>query len=320
MIENRKVIACYIRLSDEDEESEKGFKDESNSVSVQRQLIRSYIEGDPDFKGYSIKEYVDDGYIGTNFRRPQYKQLMEDAKRGDIGVIIVKDLSRLGRDHLDTGDLLERIFPLLQIRFISVNDRYDSADCKGMTGGLNVALRNVMNAMYSRDLSGKVQSAMTTRAKNGQYIAAITPFGYVKDPEDKHHLIIDEEAAVVVRRIFALAAEGNTKGWIAKYLNDEGVDTPGVYFEKKGMKRRGNRNVEKPMWTTTTISDMLKNEVYIGSVCWHKGSNNLDTGKKQVRNKREEWIITPNAHEAIKCLSWQMKKLLRDGRKHQSRV
>ena len=133
---------------------------------------------------------------------------MEDAKRGNIGVVVVKDFFRLGRDHLETGNLLERIFPMLQIRFISVNDGYDSADCDGMTGGLNVALKNVMNAMYSRDLSGKVRTAMTTRAKNGQYIAAMTPYGYVKDPEDKHHLVVDEEAASVVRRIFTLAAEG----------------------------------------------------------------------------------------------------------------
>ena len=299
MIENKKVIACYIRLSDEDEDSEKGYKDESNSVSAQRQLINSYIGNEPEFKDFGIKEYVDDGYTGTNFRRPGYENLMEDAKRGDIGVIIVKDFSRLGRDHLETGNLLERIFPMLQIRFISVNDGYDSADNDGMTGGLNVALKNVMNSMYSRDLSGKVQTAMTTRAKNGQYIAAMTPYGYVKDPEDKHHLLVDEDVAEVVRMIFELASEGKAKGWIAKYLNDEGIPTPGEYFAGKGMKRRGSRNIEKPRWTTTTISDMLRNEVYIGNICWHKRSQNLTTGKKAVKNSREDWIVTENAHEAI---------------------
>ncbi len=122
MIANKKVVACYIRLSDEDEESAKGRKDESNSVSGQRQIIRNFIGSDILLQGYDIKEYVDDGYTGTNFRRPGYENLMDDAKRGDVGVIIVKDFSRLGRDYLETGNLLERIFPLLQIRFISVND------------------------------------------------------------------------------------------------------------------------------------------------------------------------------------------------------
>lgn len=299
MIVNKKVVACYIRLSDEDEESEKGFKDESNSVTAQRQLINEYIENESDFKDYDIKEYVDDGYTGTNFKRPSYENLMEDAKRGDIGVVVVKDFSRLGRDHLETGNLLERIFPMLQIRFISVNDGYDSADCDGMTGGLNVALKNVMNAMYSRDLSGKVRTAMTTRAKNGQYIAAMTPYGYVKDPEDKHHLVVDEEAASVVRRIFTLAAEGYTKGWIASYLNDEGIPTPGEHLAIIGVRPNGRRNTENPRWTTTTISDMLHNEVYIGNVCWHKSDVNLNTGKKKVNNSREDWIVTENAHEAI---------------------
>ena len=299
MIENKKAIACYIRLSDEDEESAKGRKEESNSVSGQRQIIRSFIRSDIMLRDYEIKEYVDDGFTGTNFRRPGYESLMEDAKRGDVGVIIVKDFSRLGRDYLETGNLLERIFPLMQIRFISVNDHYDSDDFKGTTGGLNVALKNVLNNMYSRDLSNKVTAAMTTRAKAGQYMASMVAYGYKKDPEDKHHLVIDEEAASVVRRIFDLAAEGYGKGWIAKYLNDEGVISPGEYMAEKGIRRNGRRNAEKPRWTTTTISDMLKNEVYIGKLCWNKSNINLLTGKKVVKNRREEWIVTENAHEAV---------------------
>lgn len=211
----------------------------------------------------------------------------------------MKDFSRLGSDHLEIGNLLEWIFPMLQIRFISVNDSYDSVDNGGMTGGLIVALKNVMNSMYSRDLSGKVQTAMTTRAKKGQYIAAMTAYGYIKDLENKHHLLVDDDVAEVVCMIFELAAEGKTKGWIAKYMNDEGIPTPGEYSAKKGMKRRDSRNVENPMWTTTTISDILKIEVYIGKICWHKRSQNLTTGKKTVKNGREDWIVTEYAHEAI---------------------
>ena len=141
MIEDKKVIGCYIRLSEDDDDTARGLKDESNSVSVQRQLIQMYIDKECGFRDYGIKEYVDDGYTGTTFTRPGFEQMMEDAKKGEIGTIIVKDFSRLGRDHLETGNLLERIFPILGIRFISVNDAFDSADCNGMTGGLNVALK-----------------------------------------------------------------------------------------------------------------------------------------------------------------------------------
>ena len=299
MIENKKVIACYIRLSEDDEDTAKGIKDESNSVTAQRNLIRGYIKRESDFEGYGVLEYVDDGYTGTTFTRPGYERLMEDAKGGNISVIIVKDFSRLGRDYLETGNLLERIFPLLQIRFISVNDNYDSADCNGMTGGLTVALKNVMNAMYSKDLSGKVRSAMTTRAKNGQYVAAKVAYGYVKDSEDIHHLLIDDEAADNVRLIFNFAAEGKNKHWICGYLNTNGIPTPSEYMISKGLKPTMRRNAKQPRWTMTTISDMLRNQIYIGNTCWNKSVQNIGTGKKNVKNSRDEWIIVEGTHDAI---------------------
>mgnify|MGYP002624514270 FL=1 len=299
MIVNEKVIACYIRLSEDDEDTAKGLKDESNSVTAQRNLIRGYIFRDAELKGYPVREYVDDGYTGTTFTRPGYEKLMDDAKRGEVSIIIVKDLSRLGRDHLETGNLLERIFPLLGIRFISVNDNYDSADCTGMTGGLTVALKNVMNAMYSRDLSGKVRSAMTTRAKSGQYMAAKVPYGYRKDPEDVHHLLVDDEAAEVVRMIFDFAADGKNKHWICGYLNANGIPTPSEYLIAKGGKPSVHRNSKNPRWTLTTIGDMLKNQVYIGNTCWNKSVQNISTGKKNVKNSRDEWIVIENTHEAV---------------------
>ena len=299
MIENKKVIACYIRLSEDDEETTKGIKDESNSVTSQRNLLRSYIGRDSDFEGYGISEYVDDGFTGTTFTRPGFERMIEDAKRGDIGIIIVKDFSRLGRDHLETGNLLERIFPLLGIRFISVNDCYDSADCNGMTGGLTVALKNVMNAMYSRDLSGKVMSAMETRVKNGQYVAARVPFGYRKDPDDIHHLIIDEEAADIVRQIFGFAADGKGKNWIKGYLNSNGIPTPSEYMVAHGLSAKNNRNREHPMWTVTTIGDIIRNQTYIGNTCWNKSRQNISTGRKNVKNKRDDWTVIEGTHEPI---------------------
>ena len=178
-MENKKM-AVYIRLSDEDENVDGIIKEESNSVAAQRILIRDYIQRNG-LTGETA-EYVDDGYSGTNFLRPSFQRMMDDAKSGEISCIIVKDFSRFGRDHLETGNYLERIFPLLGIHFISVNDQFDSEDCEGMTGGMSVALKNIINSMYSRDLSNKVKSAMGTRASRGEYMGALVPYGYIKNP------------------------------------------------------------------------------------------------------------------------------------------
>ncbi|MDE7253728.1 MAG: recombinase family protein, partial [Acetatifactor sp.] len=212
-------------LSDEDNNVDGIVKAESNSVAAQRILIRDYIQRNRLSDPVDILEYVDDGFSGTNFQRPAFKRMMEDAKKGKISCIIVKDFSRFGRDHLETGNYLERIFPLLGIRFISVNDQFDSEDCMGMTGGMSVALKNIINSMYSRDLSKKVRSATATRIARGEYMGALVPYGYIKNPENVHQLIPDEEAAGVVRLIFTMAAEGKKKPEIARYLNGQGIPT-----------------------------------------------------------------------------------------------
>ncbi|WP_286081493.1 recombinase family protein, partial [Parablautia intestinalis] len=201
-----KKTAMYIRLSDEDNNVDGIVKAESNSVAAQRILIRDYMQRNNLPVPADALEYVDDGFSGTNFQRPAFRRMMDDAKSGKIGCIIVKDFSRFGRDHLETGNYLERIFPLLGIRFISVNDQFDSEDCMGMTGGMSVALKNIINSMYSRDLSKKVKSAMGTRAARGEYMGAFAPYGYLKNPENVHQLIPDKEAAEVVRMIFTMAA------------------------------------------------------------------------------------------------------------------
>lgn len=190
---DKVVIAMYLRLSNED--INKAKSEESNSISAQRVLLTRHIEVLMQGQAYSIVEFCDDGYTGTDFNRPGFQAMIEAARSGKIGMIIVKDFSRFGRDYLEVGRYLEYIFPILQIRFVSVNDNCDSSDKLGATGGMSVALKNIVYAMYSADMSKKVRSARNTRVRNGEYVAQFAPYGYMKDPKDKHKLLIDEDAA-----------------------------------------------------------------------------------------------------------------------------
>lgn len=294
-----KRTAIYIRLSDEDNNVDGIIKAESNSVAAQRLLIRDYMQRNNLSAPMEALEYVDDGFSGTNFQRPAFRKMMDDAKCGKINCIIVKDFSRFGRDHLETGNYLERIFPLLGIRFISVNDQFDSEDCMGMTGGMSVALKNIINSMYSRDLSKKVKSAMETRAARGEYMGALVPYGYVKNPENVHQLIPDEEAAEVVRMIFTMAAEGKKKPEIARFLNEQGTPTCMEHFQAMGLKRKSHREKAKKLWTITTIGDMLKNEVYLGKTIWNKTKQAAVGSKRQIKNDRSEWTIIEGTHEPL---------------------
>ena len=204
----REVLALYMRLSDEDDNMPKGA--ESNSISHQRQLMMEYVSGHPDLQGYRIAEFVDDGYSGADFTRPNFQKMMDMVKAGSIGVIITKDYSRLGRDYLEVGNYMECIFPLMQVRYISVNDGYDSRESFGSTGGMDVVLKNIVNAMYCRDASRKVRSAKKILAQQGKYIAAFAPFGYRKSAADKHVLEPDPDAAPLVRLIFRMTQKGKS--------------------------------------------------------------------------------------------------------------
>lgn len=296
----KQCIAKYIRLSSEDADVDGKAKGESNSVTAQRKLITGFLLSQKEFAGIPAAEYVDDGYSGTNFQRPGFQRMMEDAKAGRVSVIVVKDFSRFGRDHLEVGNYLEKILPLLGVRLISVNDGFDSANCAGVTGGMSVALKNMLNAMYSRDLSKKVRSAMTTHAVNGEYMPAHPKYGYRKDPADRHHLVIDPEAAEVVRLVFTMAAEGKNKNQIAKYLNENHVPTCQEHMHKEGIKVHVSIQKEKKLWSVTTIGDMLQNEVYLGKTIWnirrvlHDGDRT-----KLVKNAREDWVVVDGTHEPI---------------------
>ena len=289
--------AIYVRLSKEDGDVSGTAKAESNSISDQKNLIKDFLEDKEDI--IVVSERVNDGYSGSNFQRQAFGRMMEDAKKGRINCIIVKDFSRFGRDHLETGNYLERIFPLLGIRFISVNDQFDSEDCMGMTGGMSVALKNIINAMYSKDLSKKVRSATATRVVRGEYVGALVPYGYIKNPENVHQLIPDEEAAKVVRLIFTMAAEGKKKPEIARYLNGQGIPTCMEHFQAIGLKRKSHREKEKKMWTVTTIGDIIKNEVFLGRTVWNKTRQEAVGSKRQIKNDRSEWLIIEGTHEPL---------------------
>ena len=277
-----ECIAVYIRLSSEDNDVDGSIKAESNSVSAQRMLINEFIKKQDEFTNCPVVEYVDDGYSGTNFNRPGFQRMVEDAKAGRIKSIVIKDFSRFGRDYLEVGNYLEKILPVLGIRIISINDGFDSINSSGFTGGMSVALKNMLNAMYSRDLSRKVRSAMKTHAKNGEYMPAFPKYGYIKDPEDKHHLVIDPEAAEIVKLIFTMAADGRTKGQIAKHLNETHVLTCREYMCRKGLKMHRENEKEKKLWSVVENA----HEPIISDELFRKANEKAFTNQKRVLTKR----------------------------------
>jgi DNA invertase Pin-like site-specific DNA recombinase len=283
----------------EDEDVALNRKEESNSVSSQRNLLESFISNHPELNKVEVKEYCDDGFTGTKFERPGYMKLMEDVRAEKISCIVVKDLSRLGRDYIEVGSLLEQILPLYQVRVIAVNDNYDSDTYEGSTGGMNVAFKNLIYMLYSRDLSNKVSSAMHTRIMNKENISGQLRYGYVKDPDDKHKILIDPEAAEVVKLIFELTAQGMRKTDVANYLNSKGIDTPSAYKKRKGSKNYFHSVEVKSLWSTSSIRDILNDEVYLGKLIWNKTKKRVGNTNTSSYVPKDEWIIIDNCHEPI---------------------
>ena len=296
---SEKKTAIYIRLSSEDGNVDGCSKYESDSVSAQRILLRTFVLHDLGVSEQGICEYVDDGVSGTHFQRAGFQKLQEDMKSGLIECVVVKDFSRFGRDYLEVGFFIEYIFPLLQIRFISVNDGYDSQANSGMTGGMNVALKNLINNMYSLDLSKKITSAMKTRTQNGTRLPVKARFGYQKAKDGK--LVIDPEAAEIVRDIFEMAADGESFAEITRKLNANKVPTIDEYFLQKGrgMNFRQFDTIRKKMWSPTSVISIIRDELYLGVRIWGKTRNSMHTGHKSVLNDESEWVRIENSHEAI---------------------
>ena len=211
------ILALYLRLSKEDGD----MIDESNSITNQRLILRKFVEQRQEFEGFEIKEYIDDGFSGKNFERMGVQELLEDVKSGKVFVIIVKDFSRFGRNHIEVGNYIEKIFPLLDVRFIAVNNSFDSKDYKGTTPDMDVAFENLMYDYFSEENSVKIRNDLMGRRKRGKYLATFAAFGYKKSPSDHNRIVIDEEAAAIVRMIFEKYAECGIKAEVARFLNQK---------------------------------------------------------------------------------------------------
>lgn len=296
-----KTLAFYIRLSMEDGDL-KGSADkkESNSITNQRKLLMNYYESHPDLKKYQIIEFCDDGFSGTNFDRPQFTRMIEMLRNREIDTVMVKDLSRFGRDHLEVGGYLELLFPLFGTRFISVNDNFDTNDYVGTTGGLELAIRNLVNGMYSKDLSLKIRSANQARRKQGFYHSCGHAFyGYQLDPIDKRKLIVDENVRQVVVRIFDLCIAGQSTKSIAQHLNDQKIPSPRQYKLQNGMFYNGRVVDGESIWLASTIRKILSDERYTGKMISNtREMVGIRTNKSRAL-PREQWIVVENTHEAI---------------------
>ncbi len=287
----RYRIALYMRLSKEDEFSHV----ESNSITMQRMLLQSYVQ--KHFPDADVTEFADDGYSGTNFERPGVQELLEQVKDLRINCIIVKDLSRFARDYIELGSYLEQIFPFLGIRFISVNDGYDSADYKGSVADLDVNFKNLLNDIYSKDLSVKVKSSLRSIRERGNFVGTEAPFGYRKDPDDRHRLLVAEDEAEVVRRIFSMYEDGMSSLQIARTLNAESVKTPSQTRVEKGLRTFKPANGIY-LWQYSVILKILKNRTYRGDLVQGTRECRTVRGKKKTVDP-EHWIITENHHEPI---------------------
>lgn len=293
------TIAVYIRLSVEDLNlAASGGKRESLSVSNQRNYIFHFLERHKELADAVVQEFVDDGYSGTNFDRPEMQRLLSLCRRGEINCIVVKDLSRFGRNYLEVGDYLEQLFPFLGIRFISINDGFDSKDYVGQTAGMDIAFRNFIYEMYSKDLSRKIKSNVEVCMKRGEYHAGWIVYGYRKAAEGKG-IVIDEEAAKVVYRIFLEMAAGKDAKTLSKELNEEGVPTRLSYKQTKGEQQNRHYAAAVWNWNRDKIYSIVHNEIYQGDMIYRKASRPYMGKQGKVSQPREKRIVIENHHEGI---------------------
>ena len=283
-------VGGYARLSIED-----SGKPSTDTIETQRNLIESYISSQPDLQLYRL--YCDNGFSGTNFDRPAFEQMMEEVRTGKIDCIVVKDLSRFGRNYLETGNYLERIFPVLDIRFISINDNFDTLTAERSSEGYIIPLKNIINAVYSRDISRKVSSAFLIKRQNGEFIGSFAPYGYWKCTDNPHRFEPNEETAPVVRDIFQWRSEGISCQQIARKLEGMGIPSPYRYLYLRGcVKAERYKNAR---WQQQTVKAILTNETYLGHLVQGCKRSNICEGIKQKHIPKSEWIIVRNTHESL---------------------
>lgn len=282
--------AAYVRLSMEDSGKIDGY-----SLQNQKDLLISFINEHSDLHLY--KMYVDNGYTGTKFERPAFDEMMQDMKSGLINCIVVKDLSRLGRNYLEAGNYLEQIFPFFKVRFISITDGYDSISPDFTDEALIIPLKNIINEGYAKDISVKVSSAIATRKRQGKFMGKVPLYGYLKDPDDKNHLVIDPEASLIVQRVFQMKLEGVSLGLIAKQMNEEGVPCPSKYFVLKGFSKE--TKYLNSFWDRNTAKRMLTNRMYLGCIVYGKSVRSFAKGIKEHTVPEENWKIVEGTHEPL---------------------
>jgi len=300
-IVNKKIwsVALYIRLSQEDEDNGKE-KQESNSVTSQKTLLNEFVEEHDDLIVYDT--YVDDGFTGTDFNRPSFQRLLEDMRNENINCVIVKDLSRLGRNYIEVGNYIEQVFPLFNIRFIAINDFVDSFKNPASTNTILVPFKNLINDEYCRDTSIKIRTSLNGKKKKGKFIGAFPSYGYIKDPKDKHKLIIDKSVVNIIKNIFDWNVnEGLGKIAICHRLNDLGVLNPTGHKKLELGQNYNNYGIQDNTytWTPSTVRNILNNEVYIGNTVQGKRKTKSYKVHKVEQVPKEEWVRVENTHEAI---------------------
>lgn len=300
------LAAMYLRLSrDDNTSSDRDTAGQgnmtglgSNSIKSQRELIRAFIHEQPDIELYDI--YVDDGFSGSNFERPEFKRMMGDVQAGRVNCIIVKDLSRFGRDYIESGRYIQKIFPALGVRFIALTDHYDSFCADAGESEIILPVKNFINDSYCRDISTKVKSQLVVKRKAGECTSAFAVYGYQKSERDKSQLVIDDYASEIVRGIYEWKILGMSVSAIAAKLNDLHILSPREYKKSQGLNYRGGFFWGKESrWSSSTVKRILTNEIYLGHLLQGKTEKINYKIKKSVQKPKEEWIRVENTHEAI---------------------
>ena len=285
MSDTKYLAGLYLRLSKDDERA-----GESVSIENQRLLLTNYVQE----KGWSISEtYIDDGWSGTTMNRPAFQRMMRDVEDKRINLIVVKDLSRLGRNYIEVGRLTEETLPMLGCRFVALNDSVDSI----LGDNDMMVYRNLFNEFYSKDTSKKVRAVKQACMKQGKYMGTFAPMGYMKNPTNKHHLLVDEETAPIIRRIFQMRCQGMGHRAIVNVLNQERVPSPReIFYSRKQQENPTNSN---GLWSTTSVRMLLSSEVYLGHMVQGKHTTVSYKNRKLINKPEDQWIRVKGTHEAL---------------------